>query len=738
MTDPNMQRLYERIKSIADQLVAREDHFSRADLAYELRSEGVTGDSSAVSRMVWEAYKAMGDDPNIHDAFLNNSSRKSLVDEYRVVALIEANDSERAVDVVTELLAESKRSIDRVLLQVDEASRDYVPGSKPSLSQQAVDTVVGTAGIKAIQAESADILDRYAALVDGYKEAKGDIKGAITSFGELREHVLYDYRQWVALLKDLFGDRIRSVAPEVFDFDTLRWLDVDSMYGQAKLSFDTLAGRSSELLSSISESFRTSLSETVRDYSYSSNRRAGLAMAAINLVTHYSKTATDTARLKGQLLDLRSDVARDASGIQADMARLVEVYRTINDIYLAQADLFYRYGDKVFSREWKELREALYSTPELKSVLAEREGIHKHMKELEEKMLDAKLNITFYKDQVATTEDLLKSLKEPYEAALKAKPSEPNWLKQTVSFGNAREKYNRDLTEWTEGDGVLVKKYEELQVDLKIFGEEIESLQRVYDESLKEYHKSRMDAGDLTKHIHELQTLSPELLARAAEHLSPVLKLLAIAREIIESRLEGRLVTPVTLPEMEQQALPAEVTDRIERLRKQITGIAREAEQVVPERVRTSVSKPISTPATPMPRATTSPSSPATVGPLSGDDPRARQLAQVAAARSRVAAQRSAAALDELLLLRKKEVENKLTEDHYRRELDRIRETFQYNMRQIDDKSAFITEVRRRVHTDLSDQSVRDDLLLLGGEGPHDLTADDIRDLLEGRTTIDV
>lgn len=728
MTDPNMQRLYERIKSIADQLVARDDHFSRADLAYELRSEGVTGDSSAVSRLVWEAYKAMGDDPNIRDAFLNNSSHKSLVDEYRVIALIEANDSERAVDVVTEMLAESKRSIDRVLLQVDEASRDYVPGSKPSLSQQAVDTVVGTAGIKAIQAESADILDCYAALVDGYKEAKGDIKGAITSFGELREHVLYDYREWVALLKDLFGDRILSVAPEVFDFDTLRWLDVDSMYGQAKLSFDTLAGRSSELLNSISESFRASLSETVRDYSYSSNRRAGLVMAAVNLVSHYSKTATDTARLRSQLLDLRSDVARDATGIQADMARLVEIYRTINDIYLAQADLFYRYGDKVFSREWQELREALYSTPELKSVLAEREGIHKHLKELEEKMLDAKLNITFYKDQVATTEELLTSLKEPYEAALKAKPSEPNWLKQTVSFGKAREKYNRDLTEWSEGDGVLVKKYEELQVDLRIFGEEIESLRRVYDESLKEYHKSRMDAGDLTKHIHELQTLSPELLARAAEHLSPVLKLLAIAREIIESRLEGRLVTPVTLPELEQRALPTEVTERIERLRKQISGIAREAQQVVPERVRTSVSTPV----------TTSPTAPATVGPLSGDDPRARQLAQVAAARSRVAAQRSAAALDELLLLRKKEVENKLTEDHYRRELDRIRETFQYNMRQIDDKSAFITEVRRRVHTDLSDQSVRDDLLLLAGEGPQDLTAEDIRDLLDGKTTLSV
>ena len=85
---------------------------------------------------------------------------------------------------------------------MDEASRDYRPGAKPQLSQQAVDTIVGTAGIKAIQAESEDLLRRYAGLVEAYKEAKGDIKGAITAYGELREQILYSYREWVALLKD--------------------------------------------------------------------------------------------------------------------------------------------------------------------------------------------------------------------------------------------------------------------------------------------------------------------------------------------------------------------------------------------------------------------------------------------------------------------------------------------------------------------------------------------------------
>ena len=441
-------------------------------------------------------------------------------------------------------------------------------------------------------------------------------------------------------------------------------------------------------------------------------------MAAVNLVSHYSKSVGDTARLKGQLLDLRSDVVRDASSIQADMARLVEVYRTINDLYLSRADLFYRYGERVFAGEWRALREALYSDPEVKQIVSEREEIHRHMRELEEKMLDARLSITYYKDQVETTKVLLDSLEGRYQEALEDKPKEPNWFRRMITFGKARESYGRDLAEWDKYDGEIVRKYEELRVDLRVFGEEIDSLQRIYDESLKEYHQSRMDAGDLTKHIHELQTLSPEMLSRAAEHLTPVLKLLSIAREIIESPLEERLMAPQSLRELEQSPLPAEMTERIDRLRQRLQGVEREAMPVVTETVSRSVAP--SRPADPW------------------DEQRARQLAQVASARSRVAAQRSAAAVDELLLLRQKELANKVTEDHYRRELERIRETFQYNMRQIDDKSAFVAEVRRRVHTDLTDERVREDLLLLAGEGRQDLGPDDLRKLLSGETTLDV
>ena len=46
--------------------------------------------------------------------------------------------------------------------------------------------------------------------------------------------------------------------------------------------------------------------------------------------------------------------------------------------------------------------------------------------------------------------------------------------------------------------------------------------------------------------------------------------------------------------------------------------------------------------------------------------------------------------------------------------------------------------IRDSVHTDLTDERVREDLLLLAGEGRQDLGPDDLRKLLSGEATLDV
>lgn len=743
MEEEEKEQRYERIKAIADELVSSERHFSRADLAYELREEGIEGDSFALGRLVWEAYKALGEDPNICEAFVDNSGHRSLVEEFKVSDLTDRMEYVGAVALVTDLLSGSKSAIEAVSVSVEEASREYAPAKKSLLStKKMVDFVVGTSGVKAVQEEATDIFARYADLVDAYRKAKESIKQSSVSFSDLREDILSGYREWVALLQDLFGEQVRSVAPDIFDFDTIEWLDVDGLFAEVKLAFDTLSGRSAELFSSISGSFKSALAEGLRAQNRFADSRVGLALAAVGMVSHYSKSVRDTAKLKGQLLDLKNDVTRDVTNIRSDMSRLAELYHTINDLYLPQADLFYQYSDRVFDREWERLVDVLYSTLAVKSLVEERAGLYKRMRELEDTMLDARINITYYNDQTSATEELLDSLKESYDKAMETKPAAPSWLSKAATVGISREAYVRRLADWDKGDGEIVRRFEDLRIDLKLFEDERVALERVLKSSAEEAEGLSRRISDLTAAIHERQTLSPELLADAATYLSSILKLLSIARGIIESKPDDRLVHTQTVDEIESVKLPTVITDGIERLRKEVQSRVGSAEALAAEEAHSihpgsGIRRRDSTSQSGLMGAVSS-------RLLDGSQEESTEVeptspADLLTERSREAVRLSGEALDELLVLKQKQLESKMTEVAYARELARIQEQFRKNMQEIDDRASFIRELRSRVRADVNPDSLRDDLLLLAGDdAPTELTSESISDLLEGKSTIDI
>ena len=69
------QKVYQAIKTIADELCKENKTYLRADLAFELKKYGIASDSSEVSKLVFDAYRYFHDNGNIAIAFVSNNSR---------------------------------------------------------------------------------------------------------------------------------------------------------------------------------------------------------------------------------------------------------------------------------------------------------------------------------------------------------------------------------------------------------------------------------------------------------------------------------------------------------------------------------------------------------------------------------------------------------------------------------------------------------------------------------------
>ena len=84
--------IHNKIVELADKLAKSGSSFSRADLAYELKQQGVSTDSPELSRIVYEVWIDSGRNANIVKAFTNNAGNRSLVEAYQVAAASDTAD----------------------------------------------------------------------------------------------------------------------------------------------------------------------------------------------------------------------------------------------------------------------------------------------------------------------------------------------------------------------------------------------------------------------------------------------------------------------------------------------------------------------------------------------------------------------------------------------------------------------------------------------------------------------
>ena len=107
----NKKDLYKKIIELANELAKSGSSFSRADLAYELKQQGVNTDSPELSRTVYEAWIDSGRNANIIKAFTNNAGNRSLVEAYQVAAASDNSDHNKILSITRHELQEADKAI---------------------------------------------------------------------------------------------------------------------------------------------------------------------------------------------------------------------------------------------------------------------------------------------------------------------------------------------------------------------------------------------------------------------------------------------------------------------------------------------------------------------------------------------------------------------------------------------------------------------------------------------------
>lgn len=380
MNQKDKTTIYDAIRNIAAKLCKDGETYLRADLAYELKQYGIDADSIDVSRLALEAYKYFNNDRNIKQAFVTNDSRSALIDEYQLTDLLDNDKPEDAMALASKELARTSDTLAALRRDINMNMSLAVAKAASGM----MDTVTGTGGVKAVRTEASTLFDRYSKMVGTYHEGEDTVRRNIADFTTLRTDIGTTYQEFAMQLIDIYGDNVKAVAPNLFDFNQVQFLDVDSMLKHTELEYNRISDKCSALIGEISDSFQNSLKSSVAVYKSAGqgNKALGLAMAGLGMLNHYMEAGERTNRLRSDLSVFKTSIKHDSTLIKADLGRLLVIYKTLNDVVIPKADIFLRYASKLMSSDIKAITDSLYDNAEIRPLEEQRRELLAQLKVL--------------------------------------------------------------------------------------------------------------------------------------------------------------------------------------------------------------------------------------------------------------------------------------------------------------------------------------------------------------------
>lgn len=716
------QKVYQAIKTIADELCKENKTYLRADLAFELKKYGIASDSSEVSKLVFDAYRYFHDNGNIAIAFVSNNSRTTLVAEYKLNDSLEQGDKEEALKIAETELALSSSALEQLKEQVEQnLNLVLVKGTS-----KMADIVMGTNGVKDVRSKASTMFDKYTKMVEAYHYAEDSVRGNIEDFTSLRSDIGTVYRDYALKLIDIYGDSIKMVSPDLFDFKRIEWLDVDEMLKYVELEYNKLTEKCAALIGEISKSFRTSL-QAYKSLS-NGNKSLGLAMAGLTMLEHYMDAGERTNRLKSDLSVFQMSVKHDATRIKADMGRLLVICKTLNDVVIPKANVFLRYGEKLLASDLKATLDALYADETIRPLEEQRRSLLQQMKALDMEMNDHLQNIDVYTSLINDITATLESKQGNYMDAKAKKPSKPFFLVNWITFGMANKNYYRDFAEWNAVCFPLVREYESYQVDLKLDKEKLESHREEQIRIKNEYAKLSSELDKVSKEIRSKIVCSDELKLKMLKHLRDMVAMLKLGREIMESKIDEKLVHTVDIPDYREAAkLPADVEQNLS----QFTGMLADnlhADKNMAKNLLDGVEaytkdhKKIEG---------------KTVQQNKTTEYTEEDLAMTTEAMEQ-SLQKGIVLFDSFAKLKAQQLNGKLASAAYDKELKKHADDFKREMAKIDNKSAYLREVFKRINLAGSEEERKQAMELMSDLSGYSLSEQEFNEFINGKKQIEL
>ncbi len=464
----------------------------------------------------------------------------------------------------------------------------------------------------------------------------------------------------------------------------------------------------------------------------------GLTKVGLNCLNHYTNARAKAANLGIELQTFKNNIRKDGMYIKTDMMRLMSIYKSMNDVNIPKANAFYRFSEKVLSKELEMLINSLYGTENLKQLKEKRDEIFSTYKSLETLVTDHQSNIDNYQVIIEDNELQIANLKDGYNEAMNLKPSKPSFIISLLTFGYKNKTFNRETYEWQQQYSEVIKRYQNLQVDVKLYKDDLVYHQTALKEAEKNYCELRIKLDKVNTEIRKELLVSSEVKGKVVNSLKDIVGLLRLAREIASTKLQDKMFKVIKPVELKEIIIPdnvqngissfvsmfeASMSGRIHDGANLASNILKDMEEKKNQRIQKAIDEGVDEKRVAVMKAESMELSETDICDIEEGS-----LQAVVGLSNLFEAQAN------LIALRK---ESNIALEQYNEKMTTLQEEFKSIINKVDDKSVILRETMKRINTSKDPKELKSALLSLS-DGDIELSEIDINDFLNNNKTIEL
>lgn len=414
-------------------------------------------------------------------------------------------------------------------------------------------SLTGASKVEEKSVEAKKIFDNYRGLIDKYSAIKEELSNIFVDFEQLRNALKYMREDVALMLIEVFGENYKLTNPNLFDFTSVRWMETDVLLHKLDVEFQKIEQKSQIFFEQNEEAFNQFGNSAINRLKQINGSRGSISNAALDIgveavfsiVKSREESKKTIVMLDHDIELMKHSFHTDVKAIQIDVMRLLEIFKNVKENFTPTLQTFTLKFKDVFDNKLKKDFYQIFSVLGIKEIKDENSILLNRIKHLDIEIHDVKEIINSADLWRLHYLDKFNAIQSDNNYFVANEPIKPSTLTSICSFGIANLIFPKMHQQWnikTLQTRLDYKKYLDL-LKLEIIRVEFYTAQakKYQDEQDECRKKVKVNAAKIFAKLENESAIKNNI----ASNLTEMIALSKLSKEVLETKLEDRLLTAV-------------------------------------------------------------------------------------------------------------------------------------------------------------------------------------------------